>query len=208
MNKFSAVVYTAGRTGSHLLIKNLCKHYDVAIRSDRGINFTDGIVHTHNPLYTPPTKNFTAIISRRHNLFESILSMELTKLTNEFVAYTNKKITPYLIDIENFKNCYFFQKAFYRAIDCSAYRKVVDIYYEDLISDLDCLWPEFNIKLDISNGKSPYNYYDIITNVDELKEVYQQLEQVDITEEEIIQFKKTVQKDLDDIRINHNGNRR
>ena len=206
---FSAVVYTAGRTGSHLLINNLCKHYGVDKRSDQSINFTDGIVHTHNPLYIPPTKKFIAIINQRHNLFESILSMELTKLTNEFISYSDKKITPYIINVEDFKNCYFFQKSFYCAIDRSAYRKVIDIYYEDLISDPKCLWSEFNIEFDLSvTQKSPYDYYSIITNIDELKEVYQQLEQVTITEEEIMQFKKTVQEDLDDIRMNHNGNRR
>lgn len=202
------MVYTAGRTGSHLLINNLSKHYNTVLRSDHNINFTDGMVHTHNPMYIPPTENFIAIISCRRNLFESILSAELAKTTNEFTRYTNKKVTPYAIDIVNFKYCYFYQKAFYRAINRSAYKKVVDIFYEDLVSNPECLLSEFGIRLDISSGKSPYNYHNIITNINELKEVYYQLEQVAITEEEIMQFKKIVKEDLDDIRINHNGNRR
>jgi hypothetical protein len=134
--------------------------------------------------------------------------MELTKLTGEFVEYRNKQLKPYAINIKDFKNCYFFQKAFYRLIDHSIYKKVIDIYYEDLISDPECLLSEFNIKIDASKGKSPYNYYDLVTNIDDLREVFNQLEKTPISEEEIMQFKSTVTEDLEDIRINHGGNRR
>jgi len=208
MKKFSAVVYTAGRTGSHLIINNLCRHYHVTRQLDSDRSIVDGIVHTHNPLYIPPTENFIAIISRRHNQFESILSMELTKLTNEFVAYTNKEITPFAINLAKFKNCYLFQKAFYQAIDRTRYTKVVDIDYEDLISNPTCLVSDFNVKIDLSlTKKSPYNYYNLVTNIKELKETFQELEQKSITPEEIENFKKTIESDLMDIRINHKGNR-
>jgi hypothetical protein len=217
MQNFLAVVYTAGRTGSHLIIRNLFAKYHLKIRSDQESNFTDGIVHTHNPLYRPPSNNFIAIVSQRKNLFESILSTELAKVTNEFTDYTNKTIQPYSIDINKFKNCYFYQKSFYRAINRTGFSKVVDVFYEDLISSSDSL-SEFGITVDLSIGKSPYNYYDLITNIDELKDlynqlesswgfIYNQLEQKEITDLEIEQFKLIVKKDLDDIRINFNGNR-
>ena len=208
MQKFSAVVYTAGRTGSHLIIRNLCDHYHVNQHFDYDTNIVDGIVHTHNPLYTPPSDNFIAIISRRQNLFDAILSMELTKITNEFIDYSDKKITPYAIDLKKFESCYFYQKAFYQIIDTSKFKKVIDIFYEDLISNPDCLLEEFNFKFSISlSKKSPYDYYNLITNIDELKKLYQTLEQTTITDDQLAQFKKTVRQDLDDIRMNYNGNR-
>jgi hypothetical protein len=103
-------VYTAGRTGSHLIIRNLCKFYRTIQRSDQDTNISNGIVHTHNPLYIPQSDNFIAIISRRRNLFESVLSTELAKTTNEFIQYTNKKIVPFSIDVNKFKDCYFFRR--------------------------------------------------------------------------------------------------
>lgn len=207
MGKFSAVVYTAGRTGSHLIVDNLCKHYNVLERSDINTNFTDGIVHTHNPLYNPPAENFIAIISRRRNLFESILSMELTKITNEFTIYTNKEIKPYNIDPVKFKGCYFFQKIFYQIIDRTGFQKVIDVYYEDLISNPNCLLSDFNITLDLSTGKSPYDYYELITNIDELKELYLDLDSKALTQADLNIFRQTVEADLKDIAVNFNGNR-
>ena len=207
MDQFSAVVYTAGRTGSHLIIKNLQSRYNAEVRLDHETNVTSGIVHTHNPLYDPPNDNFVAIISRRRNLFDSILSMELTKKTNEFSIYTDKEIQPYSIDINKFEDCYYFQKLFYKAIDRTKFSKVVDIYYEDLISSPDSL-SEFDIITNLTEGKSPYNHYEIITNINELKGVYHRLEQVEISNEQLEDFKKNVKADLDDIRINHQGNRK
>ena len=207
MQRFSAVVYTAGRTGSHLIVKNLIRQYRVQPRFDSDIGFIDGVVHTHNPLYIPPNNNFIAIISQRQNLFDSIISMEVTKITNEFVAYSNKPITPYAISIEQFKDCYFFQKAFYQAIDRTLYNKVIEINYEDLISNPDAL-SAVNVKIDILLGnKSPYNYYELITNINELKEIYLQLEQIPITTKDVEQLKCTIGADLKDIRTNYNDNK-
>lgn len=208
IQKFSAVVYTAGRTGSHLIINNLCRHYHVTHQLDSDRSIVDGIVHTHNPMYVPTTDNFVAVISRRRNLFDSILSTELAKITNEFVTYTKKEITPFAIDLAKFKNCYFFQKAFYQAIDRTRYNKVVDVYYEDLISNPNCLLSDFNVKIDLSvTEKSPYNYYNLVINIKKLKEIFQELEQKSITPQEIEEFKKTVAADIEDIRVNYNGNR-
>ena len=208
MKKFSAVVYTAGRSGSHIIVQNLCRHYNVVSHAyaDRGV--VDGVVHSHNPLYEPPTDDFIAIISHRRNIFESILSTELAKVTNEFTQYTNKEISPYAIDITKFKDCYFYQKAFYQTINRTNYRKTVEVDYEDLISDPNCLLADFGVKIDLSlSYKSPYDYYNLITNINELQEIFQELEQKPITSEEIEQFKKKVEEDLMDIMVNHNGNR-
>ena len=208
MKNFSAVVYTAGRTGSHIIIQNLCRHYNIISHAYTDRGFIDGVVHSHNPLYESPTDNFIAIISHRRNLFEAIVSMKLTKKTNEFIQYTNKEISPYAIDITKFKNCYFYQKAFYQSIDRTKYKKIVDIDYEDLISDSNCLLADFGIVIDLSLiDKSPYDYHNLITNIDELQEIFQELEQVPITLEELKQFKKTVEEDLMNILENHNGNR-
>lgn len=103
----------------------------------------------------------------------------------------------------------FFQKTFYHVIDRTKFSKIVDVYYEDLIADTNCLLVDFNIKIDSSlSKKSPYNSHDLITNVDELYKIYQQLEQVPITQQKIDIVKSTIESDLLDIRLNHNGNRK
>jgi CTP:phosphocholine cytidylyltransferase-like protein len=200
MGEFSAVVYTTGRTGSQLIVNNICQHYGVKSWSYRDTEFTHGVVHSHSPVYVPPSDNFIAILSKRRNLFNSILSTIIAKHTNEFTIYTNKEIISFTVDINEFKNCYFFQKAFYHAVDLSKFNKVVEVYYEDLISDSDCLLTDFSIKLDNSlSSKSPYNYYDIVTNIDELKDVFDLLEKTPLSDSEIDQYKLSVTADLDAI---------
>jgi hypothetical protein len=200
---FRAVVFTPGRTGSKLIVKNLVKHFNSSELSDKSVTVeSNGIVHTHNPLFVPPGDNWIAIMSRRENLFEVVLSTLIGKRTNEFVTYTNKHIEPFSVDSVEFEQTYMYMKPFYELIDTSKFVRVVDIYYEPLVSDSRYFFAQFDIDADTEYPliKSPYNYYNLIVNVGELEQQFQELESVPIAPDLIESLKYSIQQDLDNIR--------
>jgi hypothetical protein len=66
---------------------------------------------------------------------------------------------------------------------------------------------DFGIVVDVSKGKSPYNYYNLIINVNELIEVYHQSEREIFSQQDLDHFRQTIEANLQDIRVNFNGNR-
>lgn len=205
---FSAVIYTAGRTGSQLIFRNLVSRFKTVGRDDFNNDFNYGVVSTHNPLYLPPTDDFICIISKRKNLFNEIISSLTAKRTNEFVQYSNKEINLFSISDIEFKNTFLFHKAYYEIINKNYFKKVLEINYEDLINDPKYLFSLFGLPyLTEYDLKSPYDYYKLVENMNELKNIYDLLEQTPITQREIDVVKSSITLDLHDIRVNHNGNR-
>lgn len=196
---FSAVIFTPGRTGSHIIIENLSKKF-----------CSSNLIHMHNPLHEPINNNFIGILSRRHNIFEALLSTAVASVTNEFKFYSNKKIDPFVFPINKFKNHYLFHKAFYELVNKSYFKETVDIYYEDMLTDPKYLFKLFGIDqslLDTDLKKSPYNYYELILNVNELNDLYNELTQTGISDSEIEIVRSTVENDLKVINTVYNGNR-
>jgi hypothetical protein len=202
---FSAVVYTAGRTGSHLIVNNLTNYFKVPARNYYDNNYINGVVHCHNPLYIPPTDDFTCIVSKRKNKISAIFASQ----TAEFTHYSDKIIEPFKISIDNFKSSYIHYESVYKLIDISYYNNIIEIYYEDLINDPLHLFSKLNINWSIKylTEKSPYNYYKLIENIDELKFCYDTLELTEISIDDINSVKASIEEDLNDIRLNYNGNR-
>jgi hypothetical protein len=207
---FSAVVFTPGRSGSHLITKNLSSYFKSPLRMHNDADYTYGIVHSHNPLYKPPTDDFVCIINKRKNEFDAIVSMILTKRTGEFIYYTNKDIDKFSVSATEFQETYTYYKSFYHAINQSYFKQIIEIYYEDLINDKKYLFSTLGINCDTEYmiQKSPYDYYKLVENISELRDLYNQLELTPITLEEIETFKNNIESDLIDIKINHNGNRK
>ena len=172
----SAVIYTAGRTGSHLIETNLSSYFKSPMRNWWKCDYEHGIVHAHNPFYIPPNNTFICIISKRKNEFSAILSLILTRTTAEFIEYTSKHIDSINISEDEFTNTYRYYKAYYQLVDTAKYDTMV-LYYEDMIDDPKYLFDQLGIDKEIISlsPKSPYDY-SYITNIGQLRILYDEYE--------------------------------
>jgi hypothetical protein len=198
---FSAVVFTAGRTGSHLIKQNLSKYFN-----------SDQVMQTHNPLLELPTANTIPVISRRRNMFDAIISMIVASRIDKF-HWTQHDATinidPFDIDPVDFEHLFVFQTAFYRAIDERKFTNSVEIFYEDMLDDSSHLFSKFGHTHTIENllTKSPYDSNSLIINIDQLQDLYNQLNATGIGNDVYESFITNIKDDLVDIKENHNGNR-
>jgi len=162
----SLVVITAGRTGSLLIVDNLRRHFK-------------DVYHTHDPLYIPANHDSICVISKRKNDFLAMISMQIGVKTNEYLTYTNKDVEPFIIEVKDFTNFYLHYNAIYTQIKTEYYKKIIEIYYEDLLDDPQHLFSLFGIdaltdyKLTL---KCPYNYEKLVLNLKELKGLYDSYE--------------------------------
>jgi len=197
---FSAVVYTTGRTGSHLICMNLSSYFQVPFYSNQNSTITGGVVHSHDPLWVPSSSSdFICILSKRKNIFDGIMSTLVGSISKEWIIYSNKSINPVVIDELDFTHCYWFMRAYYNAIDTSQFKKTIEIYQEDMLADPKYLFSLFDIDYDTQyelTKKSPYKYSDIVLNFSELKIVFDKLEKLPLTDELINNLKKSIKIDL------------
>jgi hypothetical protein len=90
-------------------------------------------------------------------------------------------------------------KTFYKAIDTSYYKQIVEIYYEDIIDNPKHLFSCFNIDRNTEynlSKKSPYCYSELILNFNELQSLFNDLEKLPVTTQLIDSLKKTIETDL------------
>jgi hypothetical protein len=170
-------VFTSGRTGSHIICKNLSKYYNFKQHAP-GHNITSGVVHNHYALWDPPDSEWICILSKRHNNFESLCSMYIANQTREFVDYTGLGVAPFEIDYESFVMNFDHIKLFYQAVDQTKFSKTITVWYEELITDPKCLFGQLGISQDTDLtvlAKSPYDYKKIIKNWEQALEWYTQL---------------------------------
>ena len=198
---FSAVVFTAGRTGSHLIKNNLSKYFN-----------SNQVIQTHNPLLELPTANTIPVISRRRNMFDAITSMIVASKIDKFHWTQHDatiNIAPFNLDVVDFEHSFVFQTAFYRAIAARNFTNSVEIFYEDILDDSTHLFSKFGVKHPIENLliKSPYDSNSLITNIDQLQEVYARLSATGISDSVYEYFITGIEDDLADINANHDGNR-
>ena len=199
---FSAVVFTAGRSGSHLVIDNLSTYFKTPKRHWWDNSFKYGVVHSHNPLYRPPNDNFICIINTRKDEFAAMISMLITVRTNEFMHYSNKSIDPFEISKDEFIGMYNYFKCFYKSICLTGFKKVIEIEYEPLIADPKYLFSKFDLDQQTVYNlkKSPYDYRELITNLDDIKKLYLELLSTNISEDQLRDFKDNIVTDLTNIR--------
>jgi len=186
-----AVVFTPGRTGSQIIYKNLQQHFG-----------RDNIIHSHDPLIGPTAPARWAVISRRRDLFSAITSTLVGKRTNEFRQYTGTYNKKFSVDQLEFKNTYQHHKIFYEVIDKGNFDQCVDIYHEDLISDPYHLFAIWNVKKTTNFDlqiKSPYNNKELINNIDQCCEWFEQLSSQDIPLAQIDLYRTSIRQDLNTI---------
>jgi len=188
------VVFTPGRTGSSLIFKNLLKHFGKNIG-----------VHSHSPLISSTTENTWAIVSHRRDLFSAIISTLVGKRTEEYIQYQGVYNTRFSVDQVEFEATYQHYKLFYRAINRCNFNKVIDIYYEDLISDPKLLFASLGIEKTINltlQEKSPYKNKELLINLDQCQQWFDYLESQSIPDSQLDLYKSGIEQDLELIKTN------
>lgn len=160
------VITAFPRTGSTLVRHNLSSYFGVFVE------------HTHDQSYLPPSDDFTAVVTRRRNVFDCVCSHFVMLHTGEMNLYSGREFDQFDIDLHSFENMVCAHDDYYRALDLSCYRQVVDVWFEDLIADPWYLFGQFNIveKTSYEVQKSPNRYQQLVKNIDDVYTCYQSLE--------------------------------
>jgi hypothetical protein len=158
----SFVVLAFPRTGSTLIIGNLNEYFK-----------TDAL-QTHDFNYVPPHENYTCVITKRQDVFSCVASHLVMNRTGESSAYSNKSVEPFVADPLEMQRLLKAFDVFHANRNLSHYKHVIEVDFDRLISDSYYLFRQFNIveKTMYNIERSPYRYQDLITNLDELKDVF------------------------------------
>lgn len=190
-------VFSPGRTGSHIILEmlagtpytqgGLADAYGLWLplnekECQEYIKDQNVVIHLHNLNYI---KNIdpaiiTLIVSLRRDVFAQAMSLAVATAVNEWNGkdYSDKLVNPVIFDQKKFIGLL---KAFLnwqQGLDLSNYKKVVTVYYEDLVDGgAKFLAQELNLNYVESQvgqvqRKSPYSYKDIIVNWKELYQEY------------------------------------
>ena len=152
------------RTGSTLIIGNINRYFEV------------DAIQTHDPNFVPPHEDFTCIITKRDDLFNLLCSQLVMDHTHESHNYSDKTVQPFCADPEKLNGLWAAHHEFYKTRNLTPYKKIIEIDFENLISDPYYLFSRFNVVEQTTyenNKRSPYRYQDLITNLDELREKYE-----------------------------------
>jgi hypothetical protein len=174
-------VYSPGRTGSTLIVKNLEKY----LSKYETPHLPFDVIHTHDPKFVPPTDDYVCIVSYRESSLDVSCSLYVSDKTGELIQYSGQEIEPFAVDKDEFRKTYFSIKAFYKTIDLSKFNKVIRLWYTPLMTDRTYLFKRLGISVPLStdygrSNKSPYDYTHLITNYSELQEYEIELDRKNI----------------------------
>lgn len=194
------VIFSTVRTGSHIILEmlaNSSRYNKRGLANARAIwlpahekecqeYFRDQkdqsvVIHLHDLEHVRDLDLSTVILilSFRRDLFAQVMSLCVAYVTKEWNGrdYSNKIVEPVVFDKTRFIN-ELTRLTRCEELDVSKYKKVVTIYYEDLVDQgASLLARELNLDYDKSQAgyvyqKSPYSYKDIILNWEELHQEY------------------------------------
>ena len=191
------VIYSLGRTGSHIILEmltgnigtkgGLADAYAIWLPANRekyqqGIKDQNTVIHLHNliEIRDLDKSTVTLILSLRRDLFAQLMSLCVALIVDEWSGkdYSNKIVEPIVFNKAKFINLVSTQDVWFRGLNLSGYKKVVTIYYEDLI-DQGAEFVADKLDLNYNNLQvghvyqpSPYRYKDIILNWEELQQEY------------------------------------
>lgn len=170
MTNLHFTIYSTSRSGSNLIADNLKEKLNAQVAK---------LYREEDCPEDIDEKDSICILSRRRDIFSKTLSELLNHVHQSHSIYNFNIIKPFAVDKHLFRTYYSKNLKFFEKVDTSNFQKTVDIYFEDLISDPYYLFRQlgYNIETDYSLcPKSPYNYYSIITNVDELRKIANQVD--------------------------------
>ena len=162
------VVFSPCRTGSTIIVNNL------------STDITNTVIHMHNPEWTPYRDDFICILSKRKDRFATVLSHAVMDTTGEIHNYSNT-LEPFEIDTARFKRLYLSHLHFYKQIQLNCYQQVVEVWYDELISDPRYLFKQLGQRQRTNYStisKSPYDYAKLILNYDHLKQIANNMDQL------------------------------
>lgn len=161
------IVSGSGRVGGHLL---------ASIIDSAGVS----AVHTHDPAYSTGNDSATALIMvDRRDVFAVVMSNLLVWHSDQSTEY-KKTVEPYTESEQQFRLLYRFHKEYLPKHDFTRpYGLVEKFYYEDFVNDHNHVLNRLGLTAvkSIATVPAPYNYRDIILNHEELRQVYESLEQ-------------------------------
>lgn len=196
---FSAVVYTTGRTGSYLICNNLASAFGVLVQDAESYDGSRGIVHCHDPLWKPASSDFICVVSRRRDLFGAIMSTLVGRATDEFVEYSTTAPPKISVSVKDFQACFWFMRCFYHVIPVEHYHRVINIDFDIMMRKPAYLFKRFGLVRDTDytlSTRAPWRYQDIIENHRELRDVYDSIRNLAVTDELIASFQSSIQQDL------------
>jgi hypothetical protein len=193
------LVLGPGRTGSVMLSRMVEQGLDLAygdvpnfttalecqswIKSN--INpVTDYVLHTHSKFICDVIDPSTTalILSKRHNLFDIVMSEQVAMLTKQWNSYSRIASRPNTVSKVLFVRRYQRLVEWYNSIDLNKdWANVVDLYYEDLVEQGHAVvknklgLDHYNETAPITGKQSPHKYQDWISNWEELKELAESL---------------------------------
>jgi hypothetical protein len=99
--------------------------------------------------------------------------------TGEMNVYSGQEFDQFSINLNSFSAFVQAHEDYYKDLDLSCYRQVVEVWFEDLINDPWYLFGQFNIveKTQYSMQKSPNRYQQLVKNIDEVYTCYQSLKE-------------------------------
>jgi hypothetical protein len=194
-------IFSSGRTGSHVILEmlsgptkcpgGLADAYAIWLPHDLSENqniiqhyltIHNVVIHLHNInlIKELDPANVTLIISLRRDVFAQAMSGVVASIVDEWSGknYSNKIVKPIVFDQIKFISLVESILNWQQRVDLCNYKKVVTIYYEDLITyGAEFLARELNLEYAKSKighvyQKSPYSYKDIILNWEELYQEY------------------------------------
>lgn len=194
MNQELYIIYSPGRTGSHIILETLAGEYGQAgglcctqpywhgldtVAFDPNIH---QVIHTHNlsevvAKLKLDTAKTTLILSQRRDIFAQTMSTFVAQLAGEWSGkdYSDRIISPVSVPADQFCQLVNRFRHWYSHLDLPQFKKTVVIYYEDIVTEsrsqhiADILGIDYDQNhLGTVHRKSPYRYKDCIENWPEL----------------------------------------
>jgi len=142
------------------------------------------VLHTHSKficdVLDPGTT--TLILSKRRDLFSSVMSEQVAMLTRQWNTYSNIKPRPNPVSKVLFVRRYQRLLNWYDSIDLTKdWASIIELYYEDLVEHGHAVVKSkigsdhYNETAPIIGKQSPHKYQDWISNWEELKELAESL---------------------------------
>ena len=189
------IVAGGGRTGSHWVeqvisfVTDYPLHFEHPKPDDRNCM----VYHTNNikDLVALPD-NIKAsgclVFTKRKDLFAQSISLAVAQHSDEWFFYSNRDIPKFEIDTQKFCDMVRLNESWNNDFNEQVrplFSTVVDIEFEDLVSNHDCVEDYVSQKIGVQNtqgsalwdlNRNPRIYHEIITNWNDLVETYQNLD--------------------------------
>jgi hypothetical protein len=140
---------------------------------------------THNPFFVPPKNSIMIQVSRK-DLFAAIMSQFVGKHTKEFHVWSYTKFDKFSIDCESddsdFAHQYRWHKWFHEScVNLHLYDRVEHFWLEDYANNYDIVYDRLGFErpenIEFRNTICPYNYRDLVSNIDECRKRFDWMEE-------------------------------